>query len=126
VTLTVAPHANTTANRIGTIQLTPANGGVISTLSVTQARLIVLATEQSDSLIIYPNPVQDVLTIRLSGAFSLPATVRLINSNGQIVRQSTTRQLMYKAMIGELPPGVYLLTVTSKNGKSFTRKLIRN
>jgi len=75
---------------------------------------------------IYPNPVIDQLHIALSGKYTEPATLRIIDLSGRIMAKQTWQDPSFPAImdIGLIPGGIYLLTVTGE-GLVLQTKLIK-
>lgn len=70
----------------------------------------------------YPNPVDDILTIRSQEAFNM---VRILNLSGQVVSQAATQSQQIEVNVATLPQGVYLLQVTFENGESAMTKIVK-
>ncbi|WP_170118745.1 DUF6923 family protein [Dyadobacter jiangsuensis] len=74
---------------------------------------------------VYPNPVQDELTIEgLSGA----ETIRILDVSGRIVTQDRngTDQTTHKLGIRYLSNGIYVINVQMRDGSTVSRKLVKN
>jgi len=128
LTLTVAPHTNTTTTRTGTLQLTPANGGAVSTLSLTQAKLVVLGLDDETGLIkVYPNPASRVVDIEFSHPIAFPVRVAIVDMQGRLMQQTEVgqRKNRIQLSVSQLPVGQYVIHVKSDDGKIRVGKLIR-
>ncbi len=75
------------------------------------------ASVKSD-LVIYPNPTSDYINI----ANDQLKDVTVLDFTGKILLRSSSK----KVDLSNLPKGVYLLNVTLNNGRSISRKLIKN
>lgn len=98
--------------------------GIIESPSTVRVE-IVTATEPNASgfrVIVAPNPVQDVLTVKSEN--NDEKTVQLIHQNGTVIRTVKTRQREEQLDIRNLSTGIYLLQVNSK-GKNATFKVIK-
>jgi hypothetical protein len=86
--------------------------------SVLAARPAALALE----LAAYPNPVREALTLRLPS--SAPASLSLRNALGQAVyaAETTPVNAQLAVPVGQLLPGLYVLTV-SQQGQTTTAKV---
>jgi len=72
---------------------------------------------------IFPNPASTVLHIEAASATSAQTSLRLLNPQGQILREEqigTTHQLN----VGDLPRGIYLLEIRSETGTHRQRILL--
>lgn len=69
-------------------------------------------------LALYPNPAQDVLTVRLAGKSSLNETAQLLDLAGRVVRTATL-SASGELTVGDLPAGVYVLRVAG-----FSRRVV--
>lgn len=69
---------------------------------------------------IYPNPVQDWLKVSLEN--DEISSLSIFNSQGQLVGFSKENNAIY---VGDLSAGVYFIQATTKNAKTFKRKLIK-
>lgn len=65
---------------------------------------------------IYPNPTKDLLNITLAPDDQLRQW-RLLNAQGQLLRQGATLQLD----LGDVPDGVYLLELQTRRGTQWMR-----
>ena len=76
----------------------------------------------ADIISIYPNPVTDIVTIHISDKESYH--LKLINIYGKVVL--STAFLNEKSLnIKNLSNGIYIVTITNKNGTSYFSKLIK-
>jgi len=73
----------------------------------------------SNTLSAYPNPVNDIITINLIGEEVKKAVI--YNELGRQIKTFTDN----RANVADLSSGIYYLKITSKSGKSTTRKIIK-
>ena len=73
---------------------------------------------------VYPNPVNDILNIRLKGITGT-SSIRLFDSNGKQVLSGIAVSENYQFNMQYLPAGVYLLQVISSNGKIISTKVVK-
>ena len=79
----------------------------------------VLGVEDEIEIMIYPNPVSDLLNVRVEGA----AKVRLLDLSGQVVREeSFTNETQIDVRV--LAEGVHFIEITNDKGRSI-RKLFK-
>ena len=86
--------------------------------------LLSVAIENSIEFTVYPNPVQNRLTLMYGSEVSSDAKVELYNAMGQLVYQSTlsqSKEIDFSRFIN----GFYFVKVTS-DGKSSTKKIIKS
>ncbi len=82
-----------------------------------------LATGQH--LTIYPNPFDHFVTFDFSNSITAPLTIQLWNSIGQLVKTETCRscdQVTFERR--SLPAGMYVYSISSKNGIVTSGKII--
>ncbi len=74
-----------------------------------------------EGLFVYPNPAVDVVNI---GSLNLTdyKSIRMFDSSGRMVYRSSA--LVDKINVKNLTPGVYMLTVENKTGKTTTLKVL--
>ncbi|MBX7093379.1 MAG: T9SS type A sorting domain-containing protein [Flavobacteriales bacterium] len=83
-------------------------------------------TEQEKSLTIWPNPADDILNIQLP-VVEAQFDIRVYDATGRIILSTSNSNADYaKLNMNELPSGVYLLIISTRNGKQYFNKLIKN
>ncbi|MEZ4874551.1 MAG: PQQ-dependent sugar dehydrogenase [Flavobacteriaceae bacterium] len=98
-------------------------GGDIYKLKGTE----VAGTEdfQKDLFILYPNPAKEQLTVR-SQETNIKH-IAIFDSNGRVVfSEETSPQLSIEINTAELSQGIYFLKITSEEGASSIKKLVKN
>ncbi len=98
----VAQYANTTSPNAQWSFPNPVAARLATPLA-TQS-----ATDEAQALRLYPNPVQDVLHIRLPRG-SQATQARLLNTVGQVLRSVPLNGLDTQVAVRDLPSGLYLL-----------------
>ena len=66
----------------------------------------------SSSIIVYPNPANDFLNIRIDQAMNAAVDIQIVDMSGRLVYQETSVKLgysNYQIMLNELPTGAYVL-----------------
>ncbi len=76
--------------------------------------------EQNISL--YPNPVQQTLIV--NGTEEI-AKIQIVNLSGQTVKEIYNHSESIQIDMKEMPNGVYLFVFTGKNGKTFTKNIVK-
>ena len=106
------------------------SGGHIGPLPNMEAAINHINTMMSTAefantqFVMYPNPTKDQVTVVANGRFSDHAVVRIHNSLGQTVYQSTFRDEM-TISVADLVSGVYFVDITEGNATT-TKRLIKN
>jgi hypothetical protein len=80
------------------------------------------AAEDAKALLLYPNPVQDVLHIQLPRG-SQATQARLLNTLGQVLRSIPLSGLNSQVAVRDLPSGLYLLEIQGAGETSRARFL---
>lgn len=80
----------------------------------------------TNSVLIYPNPVKDVLNINMGSTVANNIKVDIQSLDGRLVQTSNQRVEYGRITLNlpQLPRGLYILTLTSKNEKT-THKFIK-
>ncbi|MBX7093378.1 MAG: T9SS type A sorting domain-containing protein [Flavobacteriales bacterium] len=87
-----------------------------------------LGLDENDKLKIkiWPNPADDILNIQLP-VVEAQFDIRVYDATGRIILSTSNSNADYaKLNINELPSGVYLLIISTRNGKQYFNKLIKN
>jgi hypothetical protein len=74
----------------------------------------------TNSVLIYPNPVKDVLNINMGSTVANNIKVDIHSLDGRLVQTSNQRVEYGRIALNlpQLPRGLYILTLTSKNEKT--------
>jgi hypothetical protein len=85
-----------------------------------------MAKVSANGLVVYPNPMQELLQIQCSGCGDEAVQVEIVNVLGEQVlltkRKLNTAQVIdVKALI----PGLYMLKLCNENGILFTTKIVK-
>ena len=87
----------------------------------TELNEISRTVDLSDEISIYPNPVTDILNVKVSNE----STAVIYNVQGQSVMTQDIPATAYKLDVSILEPGVYTLTVTTADGMG-TKRFVRH
>ena len=82
---------------------------------------MIINTEESESIKIYPNPIVDILNIDLP----TESTITLYNAIGQITKVTNLNKGNNKVDLSSLTAGIYILRISSTDGEK-TYKIIKN
>ena len=78
---------------------------------------------------IFPNPVTDRINIQIQGAGAGQVIITLYNQSGNVAlsktMQSNTADFEMVVEVSQLPKGIYMLVVTTPNGLSRTRLILK-
>ena len=77
-------------------------------------------TIDEESIIIYPNPASDKALIKNTNEKQKIQTIEVFNTMRERVKKVQGKSLDVR----DLPPGLYILRITTKNGKVITKKLV--
>jgi hypothetical protein len=81
--------------------------------------------ENSEELIIQPNPMEDRMTVLLTNSSSPASSYRILGVDGRIYREMTvTPDQRITVERGNLAAGVYLIEITSTDGHRLFKKFI--
>ncbi|MEO0585163.1 MAG: T9SS type A sorting domain-containing protein [Bacteroidota bacterium] len=95
--------------------------GQKTTYSVDNAALSFTTTQVEpgekdfEPIILFPNPVSDVLNIRYD--FTKPHRVKVLNAQGQVVQSSFLNATQSSLLVDELSAGVYLLMIENEHNQ---------
>lgn len=81
--------------------------------------LSVTDVSKTQNVEIYPNPVNDILNIKTQGTVKL---VEIFNTSGAKVKEEKSTTIDMK----KLPTGIYMVKITDSEGKTNTKKIIKN
>ncbi|MDX2245148.1 MAG: LamG-like jellyroll fold domain-containing protein [Bacteroidia bacterium] len=84
---------------------------------------VVAVSFQSDMVSLYPNPVQDKLTIETQG--QTPVTARLFDMQGRMVMQQTLNSGNPTLSVHNLPSGIYLIRLHNAKGWTQEMKVVK-
>ncbi len=80
--------------------------------------IIILFTDNSSNVLIsnisiYPNPAKDVINVTIIGTNGAAGTyiATIINSDGSVIRSSSSSQATWQSSVSDLLPGTYILRV---------------
>lgn len=88
--------------------------------AVTYSNLLLVPGVKSPALSVYPNPVADIVKYNLPGGV---ADVRLFSTLGTMLRQNHSKLPTGEINVADLPGGIYLLSITDRNGARHVRRI---
>jgi hypothetical protein len=96
----------------------PLQGDEYETQNPQEILSIIDSTNQY-YLKIYPNPVDNELTIQLDELYSTPLQFNLKDATGQLVIEPTPLNQLHTLHLSDLSSGIYFLEITSLDGGGF-------
>lgn len=73
---------------------------------------------------IYPNPIQEIVTIKIN-EYLLGSDVVICDLSGRIVVESILSELSQTLNTNNLPKGIYEVKITTKDGRIFSQKIVK-
>jgi hypothetical protein len=90
-------------------------------ISVVLNRVTGFTNSLKEGIMLYPNPVVDVLNIT---GLTDENTIRLISSDGRILISEDTRKEDFSMNTEGLSAGLYILRIYGKNGDRFSARVV--
>lgn len=84
--------------------------------------IVPIGDSQNDKLMVYPNPVKDVLNIQLANAHT--TVIEIVDMMGKVVLRSVINSTHNIISVSSLPKGIYLLR-SNEGGIKLSTKLIK-
>jgi len=81
--------------------------------------------DRAGGLVIFPNPVHDLLNLRLANNSNGKLLIRIIDGNGRLVQASTTEKRETSIDVSKLNKGVYVIELMTDSGGITTRRFIK-
>lgn len=107
-----------------TVEVTDANQCLVSVMGIEIQDPSTTQTPGWDrDLKVYPNPVNDLLTIDLPARSRF--TIRLLDSQGMIVRQFMDQEELIAIQVQDLPQGAYWLMIQDEKGAFSMRSVVK-
>ncbi len=102
---------------------------VLMELDIAKMTIGVDETTLNTSDVLFENPVNDILNIRLNQS-SLAETSRVIDLQGRILAEcqfnADVAKVYCEMNVSHLPKGAYLLQIATKDGKTVQQKFLKN
>jgi hypothetical protein len=121
--------ANTTSySRTGYIYINDANCSInnVGSLFITQASDVGINEINADSntIAVYPNPATNNITIDVSATLNMPATIEILNIQGQLIKTIVTNSNKTDIDISAFPSGMYFVKVKTEK-RTEVRKFMK-
>lgn len=81
--------------------------------------------QQLENVLVFPNPVQDVLQIQIPVETSDSFEVTLSNLSGQVMYQETFTEPSIEIYAGKLAAGMYVLRIQTNNNAEYSTKIVK-
>jgi hypothetical protein len=106
------------------LTLTPTNG-ILQVLKISNGKII-----DSNSMLVYPNPFEEDVTITFSLTETANATLYVSDLQGRklatiLTGQVPEGQFSYYTDLGKLQSGLYFVTLTTENGNTIVEKIAK-
>jgi len=106
------------------LTLTPTNG-ILQVLKISNGQII-----DANSMLVYPNPFEEDVTITFSLAETADATLYVSDLQGRklatiLTGQVPEGQFSYYTDLGKLQSGLYFVTLTTENGNTIVEKIAK-
>ena len=92
----------------------------------TYSSIISIQKEKNNELILYPNPVNNNLTLSLNAKSDYISLVVVTNHLGQKVLKQYPNQSNIVIDLSTLKKGIYFVKIVDSNGNSYVRKIVKN
>ena len=99
--------------------------GVQQTYEITVISGIESAKDISLSLVVYPNPAIDFLTLKIAGEVQLPLTASLYDLYGKLISTRKIESDETRIEMSNLAPATYFLKILGSVGAIKTFKIIK-
>lgn len=84
------------------------------------------STSVNNDIIMYPNPVLDVLNIKINNSFDNEYIIEIYNYTGQILYNDNFKTDEFSINLNNLKKGFYIVKITGKSRKKiFTKTIIK-
>lgn len=105
-----------------TVTATDPFGASVSTSFIVAVEDDILGVPvETNEVIIYPNPVANVLKLDFSSTESIPYQFEIFNTRGQSIRLYSNTMKLRDINVADLEVGAYIVEFQSQSGKSFKR-----
>jgi exonuclease III len=102
---------------------------VLLEIEIRQNSIGVNESSLNNSQVLFENPVNDILNIRLNPN-SLAETSRVLDLQGRMLKEcqfnSDVSKVYCEMNVSNLPKGAYLVQITTKDGKLIQQKFLKN
>ena len=106
------------------VWLDPGNTGLTTMPGSYRGGLVGVEESNNDELMVYPNPTNGMLTLKLSDYTSYES-IQVFNPMGQLVFSENLNSDLIQLDLSELSAGVYHVSLLRTNGSPVSRKITR-
>ncbi|HWK06997.1 MAG TPA: T9SS type A sorting domain-containing protein [Puia sp.] len=100
------------------------NNSTFDNMTLTGASIADTASASLGGITIYPNPVQDQLTVKLANEFQKGATITLYDATGRIVIRTPVTGVLYILNCSAISRGTYIMVI-SNGVVSVAKKVVK-
>lgn len=93
--------------------------------AVVSLNLVGIEEGELKDVSVYPNPAETVLNISLPESFDGVGTIEMMDATGKLVRTEQTSTKLNTIDVSGLSNGIYLLNITSENGR-YSQRIVVN
>ena len=77
-----------------------------------------------EEVLLYPNPAQDAVALRIPDEWAPPYTFRILDNAGRHLRNNFSESKSVRLDIHDLPAGMYLIQMSDNNGTVSSKQLV--
>lgn len=103
----------------------PFGASVSTSFNVVVDEDMLDVSEEESTVVIYPNPAEDILILDMSHHTKIPGQIAIYNSRGQLVDRFQNNKPVNSLHIGHYALGVYIIQFVSDDERSFGRFIKR-
>jgi hypothetical protein len=92
---------------------------------INYSRIVSTTVQEMEDMQVFPNPVSDMLQIRLSASVENPGTLRVFDLSGRLMITTTADQSTQSIDMSPLQSGIYLLQYRNNRGATQTERVVR-
>jgi len=129
--LSASDNNDETSTSTMTVVVKPKPGGTSTdpTAETGNASVVLDSIDRAGGVVIYPNPVNDLLNLRLANNITGKMLIKIFDANGRLMQASVLEKdgtsIESAIDVSKLSKGVYILTLMTESSGITTRKFIK-
>jgi hypothetical protein len=129
--LSASDNNDETSTSTMTVVVKPKPGGTSTdpTAETGNASVVLDSIDRAGGVVIYPNPVNDLLNLRLANNITGKMLIKIFDANGRLMQASVLEKdgtsIESAIDVSKLSKGVYVLTLMTESSGITTRKFIK-